>query len=41
MGTVIEGPTEFYSGRLNASQRRKATITDQLLADPEVTQVSK
>jgi hypothetical protein len=39
MGTVIEGPTEFYSGRLDAKQRRKATLTEQLLADPEVTEV--
>lgn len=31
-GTIIEGPTEFYSARLTKKQR-KETIVDELLAD--------
>ncbi len=38
-GTVVEGPTEIFSGRLQGKQRRKATFAEQLLADPTVTQV--
>ncbi|KAL6761813.1 Fcf2 pre-rRNA processing-domain-containing protein [Haematococcus lacustris] len=36
-GTVVEGPADYYSGRLAAVQRRKATLTEQLLADAELT----
>jgi hypothetical protein len=39
MGTVIEGPGEFLHGRLDRHQRRKATLTEQLLADSEIKQV--
>lgn len=39
MGTVIEGPADYYSGRLAKAQRRKATLTEQLLADVDVSQV--
>jgi hypothetical protein len=34
MGTVIEGPTEFFSSRLT-KRERKQTIVDELLADEE------
>ena len=37
---MVEGPGESYSSRLDKAQRRKATLTDQLLADSQVTQVS-
>jgi hypothetical protein len=40
IGTVVEGPGESKSNRLEKAQRRKATLTDQLLADSQVTQVS-
>jgi len=36
MGTVVEGAADYYGGRLEAKQRRKATLTDQLLADSDV-----
>ena len=39
MGTVIDGPADFYSGRLPKAQRKKATLTDQLLADSDISQV--
>jgi len=41
MGTVIESPADFYSGRLDKKQRKKATLTDQLLADADVSQSRK
>lgn len=34
VGTVIEGPTEFFSSRLT-KRERKQTIVDELLADDE------
>jgi hypothetical protein len=34
MGTVIEGPTEFFSSRMTKKER-KQTIVDELLADEE------
>lgn len=33
-GTVIEGPTEFYSSRLTKKQRR-TNLVDEIMADPE------
>ncbi|KAJ3694799.1 hypothetical protein LUZ60_000176 [Juncus effusus] len=33
VGTVIEGTSEFYSGRLTKKER-KSTIADELLSDP-------
>lgn len=38
MGTVVDNPQDFYGGRLPNSQR-KGTLTEQLLADEQVTQV--
>lgn len=38
-GTVVEGPQDFYGGRLDRAQRRKTTLTEQLLADSDVTHV--
>ncbi len=35
-GTVMDNPLEYYSGRLTSSER-KATLTEQLLADDELT----
>ncbi|RKP13397.1 Fcf2 pre-rRNA processing-domain-containing protein, partial [Piptocephalis cylindrospora] len=32
MGTIIEGPTEFYSARMTRRER-KETLVEQLLAD--------
>ncbi|KAJ2289642.1 rrna-processing protein fcf2, partial [Coemansia sp. RSA 2706] len=32
MGTIIEGPTEFYSSRLTKKERRQ-NLVDELLAD--------
>lgn len=34
VGTVIEGPTEFFSSRLT-KRERKQTIVDELLADED------
>ncbi|KAJ2963898.1 hypothetical protein NQZ79_g1058 [Umbelopsis isabellina] len=34
MGTIIEGPTEFFSSRMT-KRERKQTIVDELLADEE------
>lgn len=39
LGTVVEGPTEFYSGRLDSKQRRKTSFAEQLLGDPAITKV--
>ena len=36
-GTVIEGPTEFYSSRLTKKQRR-SNLVDEVMADPESAQ---
>ena len=33
-GTVIEGPTEYYSSRLTKKQR-KTNLVDEIMADPE------
>lgn len=35
IGTVIEGPTEYFSGRLTKKQR-KQTIVDEILADRKI-----
>ncbi|KAG1669887.1 hypothetical protein FOA52_002413 [Chlamydomonas sp. UWO 241] len=40
MGTVVEGPTDFYGGRLTNAER-KSTLTEQLLADKELTHARK
>eukprot|EP01023_Acetabularia_acetabulum_P037617 TRINITY_DN3576_c0_g1_i6.p1 TRINITY_DN3576_c0_g1~~TRINITY_DN3576_c0_g1_i6.p1 ORF type:complete len:427 (-),score=51.44 TRINITY_DN3576_c0_g1_i6:234-1514(-) len=40
IGTVVEGPADFYSGRLPKRYRR-STITEELLADPEFNQQRK
>ncbi|KAJ1732070.1 rrna-processing protein fcf2 [Coemansia sp. Benny D160-2] len=34
MGTIIEGPTEFYSGRMTKKERR-SNLVDELLADKQ------
>ena len=39
-GTVIEGPTEFYSGRLTKGKRR-CSLTDEILADSHIAQSRK
>ena len=36
VGTVIGGPTDFYSGRLTKKER-KCSLADELLADSSVT----
>lgn len=36
IGTVIEGPTEYYSARLTKQQRR-TNLVDEILADPTVS----
>ena len=38
MGTVVDNAVDFYGGRLTRAER-KGTLTEQLLADPELTQV--
>ncbi|CAG8772183.1 7784_t:CDS:2 [Racocetra persica] len=40
IGTVIEGPTEFYSSRL-PRKKRKQTVVDELMADEEAKQYYK
>ncbi|CAG8543208.1 19793_t:CDS:2 [Dentiscutata erythropus] len=40
IGTVIEGPTEFYSSRLSRKERKK-TIVDELMADEEAKKYYK
>ncbi|ORE15592.1 Fcf2-domain-containing protein [Rhizopus microsporus] len=40
VGTIIEGPTEFYSARLTKKER-KQTIIDELLANEEQKQYYK
>ena len=40
MGTVVDGPADYYSGRMDKAQRKKSTLTDQLLADTDVSNVS-
>ncbi|RUP49407.1 Fcf2 pre-rRNA processing-domain-containing protein [Jimgerdemannia flammicorona] len=40
MGTIIEGPTEFYSSRLTRRER-KSTIVDELAADVEARRYYK
>jgi hypothetical protein len=39
-GTVVEGPAEFYSGRL-AKKQRKRTFTEEIMADSHLTEVRK
>jgi len=34
MGTIIEGPTEFYSARINKKDRKKSMV-DEILASRE------
>lgn len=36
VGTIIEGPTEFYSGRINNKDRKK-TFVEEVLAQEEKT----
>ena len=38
MGTVVDSAVDFYGGRLTRAER-KGTLTEQLLADQELTQV--
>lgn len=40
VGTVIESPSDFYSGRL-AKNERKATLADELLSDQTLGQYRK
>lgn len=40
MGTVIEGPTEYYSSRLTNKQRKR-TMAEEIMADDHLTQVRK
>ncbi|CAJ0750530.1 18058_t:CDS:2 [Entrophospora sp. SA101] len=40
IGTIIEGPTEFYSSRLPRKER-KQTIVDELLADDQAKKYYK
>ncbi len=40
VGTVVEGATEFFSERL-PRKARKRTLTEELLADSELTQSRK
>ncbi|WIA13431.1 hypothetical protein OEZ85_007011 [Tetradesmus obliquus] len=40
IGTVVDDAQDFYGGRLSAGQR-KATLTEQLLADPELQHTRK
>jgi Fcf2 pre-rRNA processing len=40
MGTLVEGTGEFYSGRLTRRER-KATLTEELLADVKLAQERK
>ena len=40
MGTIIEGPTEFHSGRLTRKER-KSSMVDEVLADAEIKQYTK
>ncbi|GAQ89952.1 hypothetical protein KFL_005810050 [Klebsormidium nitens] len=40
IGTVVEGPTEFYSGRLTKSER-KPSLTAELLADDKLKSYRK
>ena len=37
MGTIIEGPTEFYSARLS-NKERKRTLVEEVLAGESATQ---
>lgn len=36
VGTIIEGPTEFYSGRINKKDRHR-TLVEEVLAQEEQT----
>ncbi|KAI7907266.1 Fcf2 pre-rRNA processing-domain-containing protein, partial [Cokeromyces recurvatus] len=40
IGTIIEGPTEFYSARMSRKER-KQTIVDELIANDELKQYYK
>jgi hypothetical protein len=40
IGTVVDDALDFYGGRLSAGQR-KATLTEQLLADTELQHTRK
>ncbi|KAA6416599.1 MAG: hypothetical protein FRX49_13429 [Trebouxia sp. A1-2] len=40
IGTVVEASADFYSGRLS-NRERKRTITEELLADPDLSQARK
>lgn len=40
LGTVIEGPSEYFSGRLTKKQRR-GNFTDEIMADPQSADYAK
>lgn len=40
VGTVIEGPTEYISSRINRKDRKK-TIMDEILSDSSIKQYTK
>lgn len=40
MGTVVEGPTEFYASRLTKRERQE-NITQELLHDPDLNDARK
>lgn len=40
MGTIVDNPLDFYGGRLSRT-KRKATLTEQLLADSQLTTTRK
>jgi len=39
-GTVVEGPTDFYSSRLTRKERKR-TLAEEVMADPHLTEVRK
>jgi len=41
IGTVVNGPADFYSGRLTKSEARNTSIAKQLLVDSEVSHYRK
>jgi len=41
LGTVVEGPSEFFSSRLTKAQRMGGSLVDQLLADDATRRYAK
>lgn len=41
LGTVVEGPSEYYSARLSRAERKGGSLVDQLLADEAVRKYAK